>query len=124
VVLVNSGSASAAEIVAAALRDHNRATLIGHKTYGKGSVQTVMPLSNGMAIKLTTSRYYTPSGKSLHAKGIEPDVLVGGPEETPVDIDAEQKGVSLSNRDKEIRLAMDALKAHVLLAQQRPTVQH
>jgi carboxyl-terminal processing protease len=124
VVLVNSGSASAAEIVAAALRDHNRATLIGHKTYGKGSVQTVMPLSNGTAIKLTTSRYYTPSGKSLHAKGIEPDVLVGAPEETPVDIDAKQQGVSLSNRDKEIRLAIDALKAHVLLAQQRPTVQH
>src|SRR5690606_18839083 len=76
VVLVNSGSASASEIVAGALRDHRRATLVGQKTYGKGSVQTVMPLSNGHAIKLTTSRYFTPSGESIHKKGIVPDRLV------------------------------------------------
>ena len=68
VVLVNGGSASAAEIVAGALKDHHRAALIGHKTYGKGSVQTVMPLSDGGAIKLTTSRYFTPSGASIHPR--------------------------------------------------------
>ena len=75
-VLVNAGSASASEIVAGALKDHRRATLVGTLTYGKGSVQTVMPLSNGRAIKLTTSRYYTPSGATIHEQGIEPDVAV------------------------------------------------
>ena len=78
VVLVNGGSASASEIVAGALKDHNRAELIGHKTYGKGSVQTVMPLSHGGAIKLTTSRYFTPSGVSIHGKGIIPDIVAAG----------------------------------------------
>jgi carboxyl-terminal processing protease len=76
VVLVNSGSASASEIVAGALRDNKRALVVGTRTYGKGSVQTVMPLSDGRAIKLTTSRYYTPSGESIHERGIEPDVSV------------------------------------------------
>jgi carboxyl-terminal processing protease len=76
VVLVNSGSASASEIVAGALQDHNRATIVGTPTFGKGLVQTVMPLSKGRAIKLTTSRYYTPSGKSIHEIGVQPDVLV------------------------------------------------
>ena len=79
IVLVNSGSASASEIVAGALKDHGRATLLGTHTYGKGSVQTVMPLSNGRAIKLTTSRYFTPSGASIHEQGIQPDVLVQQP---------------------------------------------
>ena len=76
VVLVNSGSASASEIVAGALQDHGRALLVGSHTFGKGSVQTVMPLSNGRAIKLTTSRYFTPSGRSIHEGGINPDVEV------------------------------------------------
>ena len=76
IVLVNSGSASASEIVAGALQDHHRARLVGGKTYGKGSVQTVMALSDGHAIKLTTSRYFTPSGASIHERGIKPDVLV------------------------------------------------
>lgn len=76
VVIVNSGSASASEIVAGALQDHNRATVVGTATFGKGLVQTVMPLSKGRAIKLTTSRYYTPSGDSIHEIGITPDVLV------------------------------------------------
>jgi carboxyl-terminal processing protease len=73
-ILVNGGSASASEIVAGALQDHGRARLVGTRTFGKGSVQTVMPLSYGRAIKLTTSRYYTPSGRSIHQRGIEPDV--------------------------------------------------
>jgi carboxyl-terminal processing protease len=76
VVLVNSGSASAAEIVAGALQDHGRARIVGEKTYGKGSVQTVMPLGEGSAIKLTTSRYLTPSGRSINGTGIAPDILV------------------------------------------------
>jgi carboxyl-terminal processing protease len=84
VVLVNSGSASASEIVAGALRDNDRATIVGTPTFGKGSVQTVMPLSNGHAIKLTTSRYFTPSGASIHETGIEPDVVIDQPPETPV----------------------------------------
>ena len=73
-VLVNEGSASAAEIVAGALHDNGRATLFGRKTFGKGSVQTVLPLADGQALKLTTSRYFTPSGVSIHQRGIEPDV--------------------------------------------------
>ncbi|HRP34722.1 MAG TPA: S41 family peptidase, partial [Gammaproteobacteria bacterium] len=75
-VLVNGGSASASEIVAGALKDHGRATVVGKPTFGKGSVQTIMPLSEGRAIKLTTSRYFTPSGGSIHARGVTPDVLV------------------------------------------------
>ena len=76
VVLVDAGSASGSEIVASALRDHGRATLIGERTYGKGSVQTVIPLRDGQALKLTTSRYFTPSGVSINKRGLEPDVLL------------------------------------------------
>ena len=76
VVLVNSASASASEIVAGALQDHGRARIVGETTYGKGSVQTVMPLGEGSAIKLTTSRYLTPSGRSINGSGILPDVVV------------------------------------------------
>ncbi|HEX2140023.1 MAG TPA: S41 family peptidase, partial [Woeseiaceae bacterium] len=76
VVLVNEGSASASEIVAGALQDHRRALIVGTTTFGKGLVQTVMPLSEGRALKLTTSRYYTPSGDSIHHQGILPDVVV------------------------------------------------
>jgi len=76
VVLVNAGSASASEIVAGALQDHARAKVIGNQTFGKGSVQVILPISQETAIKLTTSRYYTPDGRSIQAKGIQPDIVV------------------------------------------------
>ena len=75
-ILINRGSASASEIVAGALQDHGRAVLVGTRSYGKGSVQSVLPLTNERAIKLTTARYFTPNGRSIHAAGIEPDVTV------------------------------------------------
>jgi carboxyl-terminal processing protease len=114
VVLVNGGSASASEIVAGALKDHNRAELIGHKTYGKGSVQTVMPLAQGGAIKLTTSRYYTPSGVSIHGKGIIPDLVADGPELAPADlrVASNKPDLPLAARDHEVQLALDTLKSH------------
>ena len=86
VVLVNGGSASASEIVAGALQDHKRAVIMGTQTFGKGSVQTILPIGNGTAIKLTTARYYTPNGRSIQAKGIEPDIVVEDPA-TPSDED-------------------------------------
>ena len=76
VVLINSGTASAAEIVAGCLKDHKRAIIMGTKSFGKGSVQSIIPLSDGSALRLTTARYYTPSGRSIQAVGIEPDIVV------------------------------------------------
>ncbi len=76
VVLVDGGTASASEIVAGALQDHKRAIVLGNKTFGKGSVQTILPLGSNAGLKLTTARYYTPSGRSIQAKGIEPDIVV------------------------------------------------
>ena len=76
IVLVNGGSASASEIVAGALQDHNRAIIVGTKTFGKGSVQTIIPLPNGAGLRMTTARYYTPSGQSIQATGISPDLVI------------------------------------------------
>ncbi|MBV6417884.1 MAG: hypothetical protein CMLOHMNK_02660 [Steroidobacteraceae bacterium] len=112
VVLVNGASASAAEILAGALKDHKRALLAGRTTYGKGSVQTVMPLSNGRAVKLTTSRYFTPSGASIQDKGIAPDIVIDGKETTP--------DTAVAAQDREVRIALDALKSRRRLARAAP----
>ena len=103
-VLVNEGSASAAEIVAGALRDNGRAKLLGQKTFGKGSVQTVLPLEDGQALKLTTSRYFTPSGVSIHERGIQPDVALPSPPELAPGAQPE------GEQDPEILAAVDFLK--------------
>jgi carboxyl-terminal processing protease len=76
VVIINGGSASASEIVSGALQDHKRAVIMGTQSFGKGSVQTILPMNNGTAIKLTTARYFTPNGRSIQAKGIVPDIVV------------------------------------------------
>ncbi|HEY7658940.1 MAG TPA: S41 family peptidase [Burkholderiales bacterium] len=94
VVLVNGGSASASEIVAGALQDHKRAVIMGQPTFGKGSVQTILPLGNNTAIKLTTARYYTPNGRSIQAKGIIPDI--------PLDDGASERGASLKLREADL----------------------
>ena len=107
VVLVNAGSASASEIVAGALQDHDRALIVGTGTFGKGLVQTVMPLSKGRAIKLTTSRYYTPSGDSIHDVGITPDVFVG---DTPGFPDLSLSGTLDSEADMQLAEALQHLQ--------------
>jgi carboxyl-terminal processing protease len=94
VVLINGGSASASEIVAGALQDRHRATILGTRSFGKGSVQTIIPLGSNGALRLTTARYYTPSGRSIQAKGIEPEVVVE--EELPDDL--KQKADALGTR--------------------------
>ncbi len=93
VVLINGGSASASEIVAGALQDHNRAIIVGTKSFGKGSVQTVMPLRGDGAMRLTTSRYYTPSGRSIQALGVSPDIIVEQPRPAPVTEEEEESNV-------------------------------
>jgi carboxyl-terminal processing protease len=108
VVLVNGGSASAAEIVAGALKDQHRAKLMGRTTFGKGSVQTIIPLSDDRAVKLTTSLYYTPSGVSINHRGIAPDIELERdpkPPATPVPADA-----PLKLRDADVKRALEELK--------------
>ncbi|MBI1395490.1 MAG: PDZ domain-containing protein [Betaproteobacteria bacterium] len=101
VVLVNGGSASASEIVSGALQDHKRAVIMGTQTFGKGSVQTILPLGNGTAIKLTTARYFTPAGRSIQAKGITPDIVV---EEATIKENQEQ-GIRVREADLGHRLS-------------------
>jgi len=111
IVLVNGGSASASEIVAGALQDNHRAKLLGQQTYGKGSVQTVMPLSDGHAIKLTTSKYFTPSGASIHEKGIKPDIVIETKEiEEHGNVDKPEVQGNLA-ADYELRMALETLKS-------------
>lgn len=145
IVMVNGGSASASEIVAGALQDHNRAVIMGTKTFGKGSVQTILPLSNNAALKLTTARYYTPEGRSIQAEGIEPDIKLenarlttveGLPiepvkeanlsghlesnEETAEDADnEEQEEESLANSDYQLYEALNLLKGLDILARDK-----
>ena len=111
VVLVNGATASAAEILAGALQDHHRAVLLGQRTYGKGLVQTVMPLNSGRAIKLTTSRYFTPSGRSIQGSGIDPDQPFEVDQE-PLDLDDPQARPALAQRDNGVRAALELLKGH------------
>jgi carboxyl-terminal processing protease len=117
VVLVNHGSASASEIVAGALQDHGRAVIVGTRTFGKGLVQTVMPLSEGRAIKLTTSRYYTPSGDSIHETGITPDVYV---EDTPGFPDLSLTGGIDRRHDAQLVTALERLKRPQVLHSKAP----
>ena len=117
VVLINNGSASASEIVAGALQDQKRAIILGTKSFGKGSVQTLIPLKDHGAIKLTTSRYYTPSGNSIQAKGIEPDIMVEAAKLVAV-----SNGLDRSEADLRGRLANDDEKksAKILNAEEAP----
>jgi carboxyl-terminal processing protease len=107
VVLVNGGSASAAEIVAGALQDHKRAVIMGSKTFGKGSVQTILPMNNNAALKLTTALYYTPSGRSIQAEGITPDIVLDKVKIAAIEKADEVKEVNLTgylnNGDKKTK---------------------
>jgi carboxyl-terminal processing protease len=102
VVLINGGSASASEIVAGAMQDHKRAIIMGTKSFGKGSVQTIQELRNGSAVKLTTARYFTPNGRSIQAKGIVPDIKL---KKLKIAADKDKEGVSFSEKDLDGRLS-------------------
>ena len=142
IVLVNEGSASASEIVAGALQDQKRALIVGRRTFGKGSVQSILPMDNEVAIKLTTARYYTPSGRSIQAQGIEPDVVISRLElvnaeiegagalseadlanhlegdesgDTPDNAGASDSGQGLAETDYELYEALNLLKGMVLV---------
>lgn len=103
-VLMNGGSASASEIVAGALQDHKRGLVVGSQSFGKGSVQSIFPLKDNGALKLTTARYYTPSGRSIQAKGIAPDIAVGT-KEPVVPVSGKKKGIDFAEKDLDNRLS-------------------
>ena len=109
VVLINGGSASASEIVAGALQDHRRAIVVGTRSFGKGSVQTVMPLRGEGAMRLTTSRYYTPSGRSIQALGVSPNIIVEQPRRKNSDLEAEETRQNRSEADLRGALSNDSL---------------
>jgi carboxyl-terminal processing protease len=107
VVLINGGSASASEIVSGALQDHHRAIVVGTKSFGKGSVQTIIPLRGEGAMRLTTARYYTPSGRSIQALGVAPDIIVNQPPRPPVVEDKEPASAVQARTEASLRGALD-----------------
>ena len=111
VVLINQGSASASEIVAGALQDHKRAIIMGTKSFGKGSVQTILPSGEKVALKLTTAKYYTPLGRSIQKTGIDPDILVEQAELKRLDDDSSRKEADLRGAiDNEQNITSPAMK--------------
>jgi carboxyl-terminal processing protease len=118
VVLINGGSASASEIVAGALQDHKRAVIMGKQSFGKGSVQSIFPMKGNAAFKLTTARYYTPSGRSIQAKGIEPDIVVDNVKPLPVKVGVDG---NIKEKDLDNRLAPEGGKETLKPVQSIPT---